>query len=136
VQRREAATAPAPEAARPSERSVCETLSSGADLHVEDVQGGVSVLALPKGDTNLAELLDDARRLVDLSHEPASATVEGEACGLIALGRLPGVRTTVNQGATSVRIIMTTQNPSEVGDLRSQVREQLSDLANTPPQRP
>ncbi len=119
-----------------SEREMCDTLASGAKLHVEDVQNGVAIVAAPRAGSNLATVRDDAQRIDRMIHQGPGAGAPGaggEACGLFSLARLPSVTTTVTEGANSVRIVMTTSNPSEVRDLRRVARDQVGTMSKSAP---
>jgi hypothetical protein len=119
-----------------SEREMCDTLASGAKLHVEDVQNGVAIVATPRAGSNLATVRDDAQRIERQIHQGPGAGAPGaggEACGLFSLARLPSVSTNVTEAANSVRIVMTTSNPSEVRDLRRVARDQINTINKSTP---
>jgi hypothetical protein len=120
-------------AGAPSERALCDALSGVAKLHVEDVQHGVVIVAVPRTGTHLSTLRDDARRIEGAIHQGPSAGGAAESCGLVSVGRLPGVTTTITEGANSVRIVMTTSSLSDVKELRRHARDQVSALIKAPP---
>lgn len=111
------------------EQALCASIASTAKLHVEDVQNGVAIVAAPKGGTNLSTVRDDIRRLEGAMRAGAGAEPHagrGETCGLAELGRLPNVSVELTEGTSSVRLVMTTQNPGEVKDLRRIAREEIA----------
>jgi hypothetical protein len=110
-----------------SEKSACDALANSAKLRVEDVQGGVSIVATPKTGQDLSTVKDDARHLETAIHGAHGA--QGETCGIAELGRLPSVTAQVVEGVNSVRINMTTNNAGEVKDLRRIARDEVQDLA-------
>ncbi len=113
-----------------NERQVCDALASSAKLHVEDVQNGAAIVAVPKAGHDLSAVRDDAHRIESTvkQHPPSEPGPAGEACGIFSIGRMPGVTTTVVEGPSSVRIMMTTANPAEVRDVRRIAREQVLSL--------
>jgi hypothetical protein len=111
-----------------NEREMCDSLATAAKLHVEDVQHGVAIVMVPRQGTTLSNLSDDAHKVQQSIQQHAQPQAGGEPCGIFALGRLPSVNTSVSEGKTSVRIVMTTTNPSEVRDLRRMTREQVGML--------
>jgi hypothetical protein len=118
-------------AATENERQLCNALASGAKLHVEDVQNGAAIVAIPRAGHDVSTIRDDAHRIESTLKQRGageSAPTAGDACGLFAIGRLSGVTTTVNEGRGSVRIVMTTSNPAEVRDVRRIAREQVTSL--------
>jgi hypothetical protein len=126
--------APGEIAAQPrgGEKAVCEGIADVAKLHVEDVQNGVAIVAVPKPGASLAAVRDDAQRLQGAIHgagpEARGTQPTGESCGLTQIGRLPSVTTVITEGPNAVRILMTTSNASEVKDLRKMGREQINSL--------
>ena len=122
-----------PQAGTTNERALCEALASGSKLHVEDVQNGAAIVAVPRQGSNLATVRDEARRLesaIKTSGQEAHGSTQaaGESCGVTQLGRLPSVTTSITEGANSVRIVMTTSSPSEVKDLRKIARDEIGAL--------
>jgi len=117
--------------------ALCDGLASAAKLHVEDVQNGLAIVAVPKAGTSLAAVRDDARRLESSIHaaggEAHGAQPSAESCGLLQMGRLPGVTTVITEGPSSVRIQMTTSNPSEVKGLRKMGRDEITTLGKKQP---
>jgi hypothetical protein len=114
-----------------NERQLCDALASGAKLHVEDVQNGAAIVAVPKAGHDIASVRGDAHRIESTAKQHGaaeSAPAAGDACGLFAIARMPGVSTTLTEGPRSVRIVMTTSNPAEVRDVRRIAREQVSSL--------
>ena len=120
-----------PHAGSTNDKALCEGLASSAKLRVEDVQNGIAIVAVPKQGSNLASVRDGARRLESSIHGAEGmhgGQATGESCGIAQLGRLPSVTTAVTEGANSVRIVMTTTNPSEVKDLRKMGRDEIGSL--------
>jgi hypothetical protein len=112
-----------------SERQLCDKLITVSKLHVEDVPKGVAIVIEPKSGQDMSTVRDDARRTENLIKQhatPESAPAPGEACGIFAIARLPGVTTQLAEGAKSVRIVMLTKNPAELKDLRRSAREQVN----------
>ena len=118
-----------------TEKALCEGLAGVAKLHVEDVQNGVAIVAVPKPGTSLAAVRDDARRLESSIHgaagEAHGAQPAAESCGLAQIGRLPSVSTVITEGPNAVRITMTTSNASEVKELRKMGRDEIGALNKT-----
>ena len=114
-----------------NERQMCDSLADVAVLHVEDVQNGAAIVVVPRRGHDLASVHDDAQRVEGTMRQRAttegSPTV-GTSCGLFSIVKLPGVTTTLTQGAKSVRIVLTTANPAEVKDLRRITRDQVGSL--------
>ena len=52
-----------PPAAGESERQLCDALAGDAKLHVEDVQHGVAIVAVPRKGHDLSAIRDDAHRM-------------------------------------------------------------------------
>ena len=109
-----------------SERQLCDALAGDAKLHVEDVQQGVAIVAVPRTGHDLSTVRDDSHRIESVMHQHGPATGPGpEACGLFVIARLPDVNVAVGEGSNSMRIVMTTSNGAEVKDLRRIAREQV-----------
>jgi hypothetical protein len=129
------AEAPPAVATRENERQMCDDLAMGAVLHIEDVQNGVTIVAIPRASSNLSSVRDDAQRIESAMRQRAAggapSTPSSEACGLFSVASLPDVTTTLTEGAKSVRIVLKTTNPAEVKDLRRLAREQVQSLAKT-----
>jgi len=112
-----------------SERQMCDTLNTAAKIHVEDVKNGVAIVLAPKAGHNIGSVRDQAQQLQGAMHRaPTEGQAGGEMCGIVSLGRLPGVNTQVTEGQNTVRIMMTTPNPPEVRDLRRSAREQVNNM--------
>lgn len=133
-----AQAAPEPPSAmgpKESERQMCDALAAGAVLHVEDVQNGVAIVAIPKVGSTLSSVRDDTQRIESTMRQHAAGAApsapSGEACGLFAVARLPGVTTTLTEGTKTVRIILTTTNPAGVRDLRRLTRERVQNIVKT-----
>lgn len=109
-----------------SEKIACDALANNAKLRVEDVQGGVSIVATPKTGQDLATVRDDARRLESAIHGAHGA--QQETCGIAELARLPSVTAQVVETGNQVRINMTTTNAGEVRDLRRIARDEVQSL--------
>jgi hypothetical protein len=104
-------------------------LSTSAKLKVEDVQNGVAIVMTPKHGHELGALRDEAHRMDTMVHQqPQGGAAGHETCGLLSIGRLPGVSTSVTEGRKDVRVLMTTPNHAEVKDLRRIAREQVNNL--------
>ena len=112
-----------------NERQLCDALAGDAKLHVEDVQHGVAIVAVPRTGHDLSTLRDDSHRIESTIRQHGPETGPGpEACGLFAIARLPSVDVSVAEGTNSMRILMTTSNSAEVKDLRRLAREQVSSM--------
>jgi hypothetical protein len=129
---------PSPQPPMPTgenERQMCDDLAVGAALHVEDVQHGVTIVAIPKVGSSLSNVRDDAQRIETTMRQHAAGAAPSapgsEACGLFTVARLSGVTTSLTEGTKSVRIVLTTTNPAEVKDLRRLAREQVQNLAKS-----
>jgi hypothetical protein len=122
--------APAPGAAggNESEHHLCDALANDAKLHVEDVQHGAAIVAVPRTGHDISAIRDDSHRIESTLRQHGAEGPGPEACGLFAIGRLPSVSVSVTEGANSMRIVMTTSNPAEVRDLRRIAREQVSSM--------
>lgn len=119
-----------------SEKQLCEALAQGARMRVEDVMGGVAIVLTPRGGTQLASIRDHARKLegwiqTGAAEGAAGGPRSGETCGIAELGRLPSVTTSLSEAANSVRIRMTTANPTEVRDLRRMARDEVNALTKS-----
>jgi hypothetical protein len=112
-----------------NERKLCDALASGAILHVEDVQNGVAIVAIPKRGHDIGAVRDDAQRLqIGLLRRSPPEASAGETCGLFSAARLPGVNVALTEGTGNVRIMMTTPNPAEIRDVRRIARDQVREL--------
>jgi len=126
--------AQAPGAQGPNERQLCDTLSSNAKIHVEDVKNGVAIVLQPKAGHNIGAVRDQAQQLQGAMHRPPmEGQPSNEMCGIVSLGRLPSVSTQVTEGANAVRIVITTSNQPEVRDLRRSARDQVNTLTRQAP---
>jgi hypothetical protein len=131
-------TPPAPPEAAPppsagggeSERQMCDAFAGDAKLHVEDVQHGVAIVAVPRKGHDVSALRDDTHRLESAMRRAGPATGPGpESCGLFAISHLPSVNVSVVEGANAMRLLMTTTNTAEVKDLRRLAREEVGSLS-------
>ena len=111
-----------------SERQLCDALASDAKLHVEDVQHGAAIVAVPRTGHDVSAIRDDSHRIEGVMHQQHGAEIGPEACGLFAIGRLPSVNVSVVEGSNAMRIVMTTTNPAEVKDLRRIARDQVTSM--------
>ena len=111
-----------------SEHQLCDALANDAKLHVEDVQHGVAIVAVPRTGHDISAIRDDSHRIESGIHQHGAEGPGPEACGLFAIGRLPSVNVSVTEGTNSMRIVMTTSNPAEVKDLRRIAREQVGSM--------
>jgi hypothetical protein len=115
-----------------NERQLCDAVANGAKLHVEDVQNGVSIVIVPKAGHDLATVRDNARRLETSMRQLSGVEANpaaGESCGLYSIVKLPSVTTALTEGPSSVRILITSPNPTETKDLRRMAREQVTNLS-------
>jgi hypothetical protein len=116
-----------------SEHMLCNTLATEAKLRVEDVQNGVAIVFTPKAGHDLSAVRDDAHQIETSIHQPGtSGGQSSQSCGLLSVGRLPSVTTTITEGMSTVRLVMTTSNPSEIKDLRRNARDQVSEISKMP----
>ncbi len=128
----EVAPPPAAEAGGESERALCDAFAGDAKLHVEDVQHGVAIVAVPRKGHDVSIIRDDTHRLETALRRGGPATGPGpESCGLFALSRLPNVSVSVIEGANAMRILMTTTNTAEVKDLRRLAREEVGSMSKS-----
>jgi len=120
-----------------NERALCEALAKSARLRVEDVQGGVAIVATPRAGTDLSTVREEAQRLENSIRTGAAEGQAGgaqrgvrsaETCGIAELGRLPSVSVQLTEGGNAVRILMTTSNTAEVRDLRRIARDEIGAL--------
>lgn len=123
--------APAP-AAGETERQLCDTLSSEANLRTEDTPNGVAIVMTPKKGHDLSTLREQVHRADTMMMKRGGEATGPDACGLFSIARLPSVSTSVNEGKKDVRIMMTTANPAEVRDLRRIAKEQVNELTKAP----
>jgi hypothetical protein len=124
----EAASAGAPN--EPGERSLCDELERLATLEMEEIPGGVALVASPRAGRNLAALRRSVGRirgaiardgdLSELAGAPvASAPASGERCALFDLGRL-GVRVDAAEDPGASRLLFTAADPDVIRALREQ----------------
>jgi hypothetical protein len=120
---------PAPTAGE-SERQLCDELANSAKIRVEEIKNGVAIVLSPKGGHGLAILRDDAHRTLVMMHQhPAEGAA---ACGLLVVGRMPSVTSSVSEGQKEVRIVLHAKNPAELKDLRRAAREEVWRLTQKP----
>jgi hypothetical protein len=120
-----------------SERELCDALTQGAKLRSEDIQGGVALIATPRGAADLAEVTARVRSIehalapaADRTSEPGAtpgSPTAGERCPLFTFGRMAGRREVIEEAAT-VRILFKSDDPVTVAALRRDARAYLGSL--------
>jgi hypothetical protein len=102
------------------EREACDRLTSEATLRVEQVEGGVSIVARPRRGVDLSTLrgsMQSVHRGIERG-APSSATAQ---CDLFALGRAGVVA--ITETPDSIRLLVTTSDAARVPQLRRQANE-------------
>jgi hypothetical protein len=112
----------------PNERALCDSLSQDANMRVEDIQGGVAIVLTPRSGKDLDAVRNDARG-IERSLSPGTAGSSGRTqptgegrCDLMEIGR-QGATTSVIEGPSEVRILMTSPDATASKNLRKQVRD-------------
>ncbi len=110
-----------------SEQEMCSSLTQHSNLRVEDIEGGVAIIATPKSGVDLSTLRGDALHIAYTMSPPAGEqqktrpTSSAERCPLFDLGQMAGRSGVVEQG-NEIRILMLSEDTSGVPTLRSQAR--------------
>lgn len=110
-----------------SEQQMCSSLVQHSNLRVEDIEGGVAIIATPKSGVDLSTLRGDALHIAYTMSPPAGEqraarpTSASERCALFDLGQTAGRSGVVEQG-NEIRILLLAQDTSGVPALRSQTR--------------
>ncbi|MDI1484789.1 hypothetical protein [Polyangium sp. y55x31] len=110
-----------------SEQEMCSSLVQHSNLRVEDIEGGVAIIATPKSGVDLSTLRGDALHIAYTMSPPAGEqraarpTSASERCALFDLGQTAGRSGIVEQG-NEIRILLLAQDTSGVPTLRSQTR--------------
>lgn len=102
------------------EREACDRLTSEATLRVEQVEGGVSIVARPRRGADLSTLrgsMQSVQRGIERG-APSSAAAQ---CDLFALGRAGVVA--ITETPDSIRLLVTTSDAARVPQLRRQANE-------------
>jgi hypothetical protein len=114
-------------AAMMSEQEMCSSLVQHANLRVEDIEGGVAIIATPKSGVDLSTLRGDALHIAYTMSPPAGEqrsarpTSAAERCPLFDLGQTAGRSGVIEQG-NEIRILLLAQDTTGVPTLRSQTR--------------
>ncbi len=103
-----------------NEREACDQLTREATLHIEPIEGGVTIVARPRRNVDLSALRS---RMASIQHgiergAPSSASTQ---CDLFSLGRTGVVA--ITETPDSIRLLVTTSDASRVPQLRRQAGE-------------
>src|SRR5262249_46141878 len=124
----------APTGAAPmTERDMCDLLTHDATVRVEDIQGGVAVVLVPKPGIDLPRVRAAARRAEraltpggNLPATPGAARpgrpAEADRCALFDIGR-GGARAVVSEGPNAIRILFTSADQPLIKAMRKQARD-------------
>jgi len=110
-----------------NEQEMCSSLIQHANLRVEDIEGGVAIIATPKSGVDLSTLRGDALHIAYTMSPPAGdqraarPTSAAERCTLFDLGQMAGRSGVIEQG-NEIRILLLAQDTTGVPTLRSQTR--------------
>ncbi|MDC3952914.1 hypothetical protein [Polyangium jinanense] len=110
-----------------SEQEMCSSFVQHSNLRVEDIEGGVAIIATPKSGVDLSTLRGDALHIAYTMSPPAGEqraarpTSASERCALFDLGQTAG-RSGVMEQANEIRIILLAQDTTGVPALRNQAR--------------
>ncbi|TKC99354.1 hypothetical protein [Polyangium fumosum] len=110
-----------------SEQEMCSSLVQHSNLRVEDIEGGVAIIASPKAGVDLSTLRGDAIHIAYTMSPPsgeqhaARPTSAAERCALFDLGQMAGRSGLIEQG-NEIRILLLAQDASGVPNLRNQTR--------------
>src|SRR5262249_38790577 len=119
-------TAPAPSGM--SERDLCDALTRDTIMRVEDVNGGVAIVLMPKAGIDLTAVRDDAHRVERAMTPEASPggaqppPGSADRCALFDLSR-EGGRAVVSEGPNSIRIIFTAVDQPTIKSMRRHARD-------------
>ncbi|MRG93964.1 hypothetical protein [Polyangium spumosum] len=111
-----------------SEQEMCSSLVQHSNLRVEDIEGGVAIIATPKSGVDLSTLRGDALHIAYTMSPPAGEqraarpTSAAERCPLFDLGQMAGRSGVIEQG-NEIRILMLAQDTAGVPTLRNQTRD-------------
>jgi len=109
------------------EREVCSSLADHGDLRVDNVEGGVAIIATPKSGVEQSKIREDALHLTYMLTPPPDKqahqrpTSASDRCQLFDLGTIAGRSSVVEQG-NEVRIIILARDAADVATLRSEAR--------------
>ncbi|MDI3291801.1 hypothetical protein [Polyangium sp. 15x6] len=110
-----------------SEQAMCSSFVQHSNLRVEDIEGGVAIIATPKSGVDLSTLRGDALHIAYTMSPPAGEqraarpTSASERCALFDLGQTAGRSGVIEQG-NEIRILLLAQDTSGVPTLRNQAR--------------
>jgi len=110
-----------------NEQEMCSSLMGHSNLRVEDIEGGVAIIATPKAGVDLSTLRGDALHIAYTMSPPAGEqrsarpTSAAERCPLFDLGQMAGRSGVIEQG-NEIRILLLAQDTTGVPTLRSQTR--------------
>lgn len=105
--------------------TLCSSLTSEANIRVDNVQNGVALILTPKAGWTMDSLRDKAQ---EVEHAMTTAstpglTTEGE-CRLFKMAAEPGVTTQLTEGGKSIKIVVTTSgDPAAVKSLRKDAHD-------------
>jgi hypothetical protein len=105
-----------------NERDACDQLTREAMLHIEPIEGGVTIVARPRRNVDLSALRS---RMQSIQHgiergAPSSASTQ---CDLFSLARNGVVA--ITETPDSIRLLVTTSDAARVPQLRRQAGEFL-----------
>jgi len=109
------------------ERELCSSLSEHGQLRVENVEGGVAIIAAPKQGVDLQKLRTDALHVAYMISPPsgeqhARPTSASDRCPLFDLGTVTGRSSVIEQG-NEVRILILARDTTDVSSLRQETRQ-------------
>ena len=116
---------PTGEAAGVNERELCDTLTRDSRATVEDVQGGVALVLRPQQGGDMDTVREHARKMesaMTSAGQQQGGPTGAETCPLFDLAR-QGAKTSMSDTPRGVRLMITTQDPTQVKALRKQVRD-------------
>lgn len=103
-----------------NEREACEVLTSDATLHMENIEGGVAIVARPRRGVDLSKLRQDMHKVEHGIEQGAPVTAAAQ-CDLFALGRNGVVA--VAETPDSIRLLVTTSDAARMAQIRRQAHE-------------
>jgi hypothetical protein len=105
-----------------NEREACDRLTSEATLHIEQIEGGVSIVARPRRGGDLSSLRSNVQS-IQRGIERGAPSSAAAQCDLFSLARTGVVA--VTETPDSIRLLVTTSDASRVPQLRRQANEFL-----------
>jgi len=111
-----------------NEHSMCSSFAQHSKMRVEDIEGGVAIIAVPKEGEELATLRGFALSIAYTMSPPTGQpphvrpTSTSERCELFDLSGLATRSGVVEQG-NEIRILLLARDTSDVAALRNQARD-------------